>query len=183
MGSRTTRNRPYPVLKCSERKERKHTIQGREGWEDGTPPPHRDFDRARHKGGSGLCPQGARVADAVPLTNPQSHPHDQIAKIRIPCKNHAPRNVRRRTSGQVWLTPYHGRSSASFDWTDEMIGPDSVHVRQLCVYVTGGVVVSVSTAPSRGGVLQLRGNPVHGALSEARVYFTALSLQTRTPQG
>ena len=42
--------------------------------------------------------------------------------------------------------------------------------------------MSVSTiAPSRGGVLQLRGNPVHGALSETRVYFTALSLRTRTP--
>ena len=33
------------------------------------------FDRARHKGGSGLCPQGARVADAVPLTNPGIHTH------------------------------------------------------------------------------------------------------------
>ena len=33
------------------------------------------FDRARHKGGSGLCPQGARVADAVPLTNPEIHTH------------------------------------------------------------------------------------------------------------
>ena len=36
---------------------------------------------------------------------------------------------------------------------------------------------------SRGGVLQLRGNPVHGALSETHVYITALSLRTRTPPG
>ena len=34
-------------------------------------------------------------------------------------------------------------------------------------------------APSRGGVLQLRGNPVHGALSETRV----TALRTRTPPG
>ena len=26
-----------------ERKERKQTTQGRDGWENGTPPPHRDF--------------------------------------------------------------------------------------------------------------------------------------------
>ena len=40
-GSRTMRNRPYPVLKCSRKKEK--TDNPREGGEDGTPPPHRDF--------------------------------------------------------------------------------------------------------------------------------------------
>ena len=44
-----------------------------------------------------------------------------------------------------------------------------------------GRVVWCSLAPSRGGVLQLRGNPVRGANSRTRVYFTALSLRTRTP--
>jgi len=44
--------------------------------------------------------------------------------------------------------------------------------------------VFCSLAPSRGGVLQLKGNPVRGAKpSETRVYFTAPSLRTRTPQG
>ena len=28
---------------CEEKKERKKTDNPREGWEDGTPPPHRDF--------------------------------------------------------------------------------------------------------------------------------------------
>ena len=28
---------------CREKKERKKTDNPREGWEDGTPPPHRDF--------------------------------------------------------------------------------------------------------------------------------------------
>ena len=31
------------VLAPTERRERKRTCQGRDGWEDGTPPPHRDF--------------------------------------------------------------------------------------------------------------------------------------------
>ena len=33
---------PYPV-----KKERKKTDNPREGWEDGTPPPHRDFKERR----------------------------------------------------------------------------------------------------------------------------------------
>ena len=37
--------------------------------------------------GSGLCPQGARVADAVPLTNLQYTPTRTNSKIRIPCTN------------------------------------------------------------------------------------------------
>ena len=28
---------------CDSKKERKKTHNPREGWEDGTPPPHRDF--------------------------------------------------------------------------------------------------------------------------------------------
>ncbi len=35
---------PVPSVVPSVKKERKKTDnQGREGWEDGTPPPHRDF--------------------------------------------------------------------------------------------------------------------------------------------
>ena len=34
-----------------------------------------------------LCPQGARVADAVPLTNLQYTPTRANSKIRIPCTN------------------------------------------------------------------------------------------------
>ena len=49
------------------------------------------------------------------------------------------------------------------------------------MYVTCGVASVSTSSEYRGGVLQLRGNPVHGALSENRVYFTALSLRTRTP--
>ena len=30
-----------------EKKERKKTGNPREGWEDGTPPPHRDFKEGR----------------------------------------------------------------------------------------------------------------------------------------
>ena len=67
----------------------------------------------------------------------------------------------------------------------------------LCVYVRGGSTqvparvregggvgraVWCSLAPSRGGVLQLRGNPVRGANPRRPVFtFTALALRTRTP--
>ena len=39
MDGRTTRGTGGALLK----KERKKTRNPREGWEDGTPPPHRDF--------------------------------------------------------------------------------------------------------------------------------------------
>ena len=32
-----------PAFKGWDKKERKKTDNPREGWEDGTPPPHRDF--------------------------------------------------------------------------------------------------------------------------------------------
>ena len=34
---------PHLCRACLLKKERKKTDNPREGWEDGTPPPHRDF--------------------------------------------------------------------------------------------------------------------------------------------
>ena len=34
---------PHRDFKQQQKKERKKTDNPREGWEDGTPPPHRDF--------------------------------------------------------------------------------------------------------------------------------------------
>ena len=38
---------PLAAVLFPERKERKKTDNPREGWEDGTPPPHRDFNLQR----------------------------------------------------------------------------------------------------------------------------------------
>jgi hypothetical protein len=37
------RQRPVRLVDEDRKKERKKTDHPREGWEDGTPPPHRDF--------------------------------------------------------------------------------------------------------------------------------------------
>ena len=39
----TTRKGPSPAVPFVVKKERKKTDNPREGWENGTPPPHRDF--------------------------------------------------------------------------------------------------------------------------------------------
>ena len=55
---RAQRGRKARALACNdaaemaEKKERKKTDNPREGWEDGTPPPHRDFLR-RHRSKTG----------------------------------------------------------------------------------------------------------------------------------
>ena len=38
---------PFVVPRPEKKKERKKTDNPREGWEDGTPPPHRDFKERR----------------------------------------------------------------------------------------------------------------------------------------
>ena len=40
----STHNQNLEHLEC-KKKERKKTDNPREGWEDGTPPPHRDFKK------------------------------------------------------------------------------------------------------------------------------------------
>ena len=42
-GDSTSTRQFAPVSSLSAKKERKKTDNPREGWEDGTPPPHRDF--------------------------------------------------------------------------------------------------------------------------------------------
>ena len=43
MRKRKKENRQPKERSYLEKKERKKTDNPREGWEDGTPPPHRDF--------------------------------------------------------------------------------------------------------------------------------------------
>ena len=42
-------------IKINEKKERKKTDNPREGWEDGTPPPHRDFKEISQRDSQTLC--------------------------------------------------------------------------------------------------------------------------------